>query len=129
MANTKQSKQKTRVRSQLNYIFPGPEVNDEVSMTIPGQSMSIAQYIERMRNGVPITLNRAPYDDNDLEEMPIKFKDLTDLDEAKDVVKRVEQQLKKDPGKTAPGTNPKETEAGTVKASSETDEAKRKEVE
>jgi len=57
------------------------EVTSMPSVTIPGQTLSIAEMLNRINNGQPISRNQLEFTNED-EPFP-KVKDLTDLDDVK----------------------------------------------
>lgn len=62
------------------------------SQTIQGQTMTVAQMLERINNGMPITYNQNLEWSDDEEPLP-RIKDLTDLDEIKEYVNSVKDKI------------------------------------
>lgn len=67
--------------------------NESPSQTVPGQVMTITEMMERYRGGQTIPVNQLPYGE-DGTVLP-KFEDLTDLEQAKEVLKRFNEKLAK----------------------------------
>ncbi|WNK14118.1 MAG: hypothetical protein [Microvirus sp.] len=61
------------------------------SETVQGQTLSIAQMLDRIQNGVPVKFNQLQYTDEDYPEPRVK--DLTDLDDIKNEIDFFKQNL------------------------------------
>lgn len=81
--------------NQYNYKYNPKkgEINGKPSLTIPGQSHTIQELIERHSRGIPLT-----YDDRlewGGESEPFVIKDLTDLDIAKQYLSDLKDRIAK----------------------------------
>lgn len=69
------------------------EINNQPSMTQEGQAHTIQEIVNRYQNGIPIALDtRLDWAEDD-DNIQFTFKDLTDIDLAKDLVKNVQNKL------------------------------------
>lgn len=71
------------------------EVNSSPSLTIQGQTISIAQMLTRINNGMPIEMRNFEYLSDISEPMP-KFRDLTDLEDISNEIQYVHKRTKTD---------------------------------
>jgi len=86
---------KLKFQTAYKRIRTEGEVNDEASITVPGQTMSIAQMALRYIQGFEIPTSRDLYYDEDPSEDPMpRIKDLTDIDLVKQKIKNVHEKLK-----------------------------------
>lgn len=61
------------------------------SKTIQGQTLSIAEMLQRIQNGIPVTMSSMEYGED--EEPQPQLKDLTDIDSMMWQVSNVQQKL------------------------------------
>ena len=85
-------------KNHYNYEIQPGEKNDLPSLTVPGETMSIAQLMERAMAGSPIVGNNYEYLDSEDVDMIDKFfapgaLDLTDIAELPDKVDRLREKV------------------------------------
>lgn len=96
--------QKKVVKTRLNYDeFPRVinEVNSKPSETIPDQSMTMREILNRFARGLPISGGKVPvYDDSEDVLEDISYMDLADqeayINRVRDEYKQLERKLAKD---------------------------------
>jgi len=76
-------------KSHFNAIPDPGQVFEMPSETIQGQTLSIAQMLQRINSGSPVSLSTLEYSDND-EPLP-RITDLTDLDDIRLEVETIQQ--------------------------------------
>lgn len=77
---------------RINYKSDPGEWNDTPSLTIPGQTLTIAEMLTRIQNGQDIQLRNFEYLDG---ETPFpKIKDLTDVDEVNTYIQNTNNNYK-----------------------------------
>lgn len=92
------TEQKFKIANTLNYQFKKQtgEVNNKPSMTIPDQTMSIREILDRYARGLPIEAGKVPIYDGEEYSPDPRYMDLADRQEymeyAKDQIKAYEQQ-------------------------------------
>lgn len=93
------AKQKYTITNQRNFVFI-PDKHLEtvggVSETVPDQSFTIQQILEKFTRGVDPMLTRNPSfeDDVNIDDDVISINDLTDLDEAEEFINEIEEKKK-----------------------------------
>lgn len=75
-----------------NYRDKG-EINNEPSLTIPGQVLPIMEQIRKSQQGVPLMVRPVHFTDSDIP-LP-EFKDLTDLEHIESVIKSSQEKWNK----------------------------------
>lgn len=88
------------IRNSFKYQKSRGEVNNEPSLTIPGQSQSVAEMLARVNNGFPVGSDwRLEWDDEEFETPMPKVNDLTDVDDIKmsiaDTKRKIKEQREK----------------------------------
>lgn len=85
-----------KVHYWRNYTPSQKEVSDPISKTMQGQSYSVKDALERVQRGLPVDTGRkyAWSEDGD-ESVPMRMKDLTDLDNAKNQLEFIKDEQKK----------------------------------
>jgi len=79
-----------KFNSQFNYKNDNKGYqNRKPSMTVPGQSYSLAKVIERVRAGLPVQVIKSGYNPDGFP----KYDDLTDIDQFKAMVKNKEANI------------------------------------
>lgn len=84
------------IRTYKNYKLVEFDSATGESLTIPGQTISIAQMIERRKAGMPLTGTSMSYlDSDDNEEALPPIKDLTDLENINNEVRAINDKYDK----------------------------------
>lgn len=84
------------IRTYKNYKLDQFDKATGESLTVPGQTISIAQMIERQKAGMPLTGTRMSYlDSDDNEEALPPIKDLTDLENINNEVRAINDKYDK----------------------------------
>lgn len=97
---------------EINLIDPGE------SLTVPNQSMTIPEMMERLNNGLSVTGNILEYGDNEDDDDPLPIiQDLMDIEEAREFARRIlndyDQKVKESKTKKkTPEKPPKEEKEG-----------------
>lgn len=83
---------KMKYRAQFNYEPSKGEKNDGLSIVKPGQSYSVKEALNRIQKGLTVSGRNYAYQEEDETEPPLKMKDLTDIDFAKQSLKKIKDE-------------------------------------
>lgn len=85
---------KMKYQAHFNYISPGGEINNGISITQPGQAYSVKEALARIQKGLPVTGRNYVYQEEGEYEPPIVMRDLTDLDAARQRLNNIQNEAK-----------------------------------
>lgn len=74
------------------HLFPKVPgvVNEEASLTVPNQSMTIPEMMERFNNGLSVPVSTMEYGDDEDDDDPLPIvQDLMDIEEAREFARRI----------------------------------------
>lgn len=89
------TKMKTKFRAAYLYTPDPGESKFGISMTIPGQSYSVQEALNRIQKGLPVPGRNYTYQEDGETDPPMRMNDLTDIDIAKDHLKSIRDAQKK----------------------------------
>lgn len=86
----------TKFIDLFNYVSPEGEVNNEPSMTIPDQTMSMREILQRFARGLPVDVKVPIYDGEDDYFPDLSKMDLVDrenwINNAKEEIDRIKRE-------------------------------------
>lgn len=81
------------MKKHYEYVRKDGEINNDPSLTVPGQARSLAKMIEQQQNGMVLLSNGLYYTEE--EDPPYTLNDLTDIDEARKNIEHFKRKVLK----------------------------------